>query len=207
MTIQQTNTAWIMDGKPVLRLVGEKIDKQSAFGYASPVAAKSATGFASPNLKGGYRHCVKPSGIVVSSTWLFSGRSCGNSPELPVSFEPVLQPARSPFLRLQAQAGHLNPIQRRTAMQTAPQLRLIKGTNPVMSAEVLINQFSRTNPSPAPLEELIAYLPESLRDILDGLLDSYDYSNNLTESPAVCCRMLAAIIGSLEYRLKEFSRD
>ena len=48
------------------------LDTPSAFGYAFPVVAKSATGFGDPiSVTGGCRRCF-PSGIVVSGARLLS---------------------------------------------------------------------------------------------------------------------------------------
>jgi len=91
-------------------------------------------------------------------------------------------------------------------MNIVPHLRLVKDQPKHAAAKILIQQFTTIPaansdwPSPA---EITQILPEVLTEILDNLLHSYDYMDNLKETPAVCFRMLAGVIAAIEFNQEE----
>ena len=199
------NQHWIKTGTTApLRLVGKEFDNTSAFGYAVPVAAKSATGFSGLNVKGGYRHQSDLDGFFVSTAWLASGRSCGEPSGSPVSFYAgPLTRTVALFAFSGANRALNNPSKRRKAMQNA-HLRLVKGHQPPMTAEALIEQAQKNSTGePSSFEELLLFLPEALTGVLEASLMDFDYHANLTSNHAIGCRMLAATIHAYTYRLQQ----
>ncbi|WP_321532546.1 hypothetical protein [uncultured Desulfuromonas sp.] len=69
-----------------------------------------------------------------------------------------------------------------------------------ITAYELIRQAecSRNEEPLLPLFDLVEALPKTLESILNSLLESYDYQQNTNSSPAVCFRMLAAMIHAIK---------
>jgi hypothetical protein len=93
-------------------------------------------------------------------------------------------------------------------MQTAPNLRLVKGHPSPMTANSLIREAERNRTGePDSIEKQILFLPEGLTAVLDAVLMDFDYRDNLISNTAIACRMLAAMIMGLEFQLKELCHE
>ena len=65
---------------------------------------------------------------------------------------------------------------------------------PVHAFNLICEAFKNRNKVPAPIEEFLQESPILLRDLLDMILDDYDYRANQTAPTAVACRGIAAIV-------------
>lgn len=178
------------------------IDSAPAFGYASPVAAKSATGFDGPNTDGGYRHCFIASGIFVSTARLLSGRPCGRLSSLPVSVGTGPSTRMVALFAFDGASGAFQtPNQRRTAMQNAPHLRLISGgkdqspQQTPRSETITINSIRTLLETANPSGKLIRAEAGQMRLILAELLRDFDYHAG---DPYACRSLLNNLMVDLE---------
>ena len=171
-----------------MSVMDKKLTTASTLGYASPVAAKSATGFESLNENGGYRHCSNISGIFVSSAWLASGRSCGEpSGSLVCLFASLSTRTVALFAFESASGAFINPTKRRKTMQNTPHLRLIKG-----------HQTQTNQPQSKRKVKIVANRGD-LREVLDVLFRDFDYLADFSGfNRSQLIKNLAHIIGRVE---------
>jgi len=65
---------------------------------------------------------------------------------------------------------------------------------PVHAFNLICEAYRNRNKESVPIEEFLQQSPIMLRDLLDMILDDYDYRANQTAPTAVACRGIAAIV-------------